>query len=137
MIGTRSKQYSKIIEALNKNDTITIISCNTCVRIATTGGEPKVNELAKKLREDGFNVVDGYLITYPCKDEYFENIKLKKHIDTIIMFSCASGLANASYFYSCCKIVSANDTGGVITVEESISETGEVKKRKKIRRVKV
>ncbi len=137
MIGTRDRKYAKIVEELDKNDTISIISCNTCVRLSGTGGEIKMNELAKQLREDGYNVVDGYLITLPCEDYYFENIELSKHIDTIIMMSCASGYANASYFYPNCKIVSAIDSRGVVVTEEKITEDGEVKKRKKLRRVKV
>ncbi len=137
MIGTRDRKYAKIVDELDKNNNISIISCNTCVRLSDTGGEKRMNELAKQLREDGFNVVDGYLITYPCKDEYFENIELKKNIDTIIMISCASGVANASYYYPNCKIVSANDSRGVVVIEEKITENGEVNKRKKLRRVKV
>ncbi len=137
MIGTRDKKYAKIVNELDKQDTISIISCNTCVRLSDTGGEKKMSELAKQLRKDGYNVVDGYLITYPCKDDYFENIELKKHIDTIIMISCASGVANASYYYPDCKVVSANDSRGVVVIEEDITENGEVNKRKKLRRGKV
>jgi len=137
MIGTRKENYKKIIENLNKNnDVISIISCNTCVRLADTGGEKVMRELATKLMEDSYNVVNGHLITLPCEDHYFENVKLYNHINTIIMLSCASGRANALYHFPNCKIVSAIIDRGVIITEIQTQEDGTVKKQKKIRGVK-
>ena len=72
MIGTRAIRYKKLREKLEEGDVISLIGCNTCPRLSTTGGEDKMEDLVKALREDGFEVVDGYLVTYPCDDAYYK-----------------------------------------------------------------
>jgi len=137
MIGTRATKYDKIKGQLEPGDNITIISCNTCVRLATTGGEEKMKELALKLRGEGFNVIDGFLITYPCDDSYYENIRLSPNVNTIIMLSCSSGYANAQYHYPDVKIIQAVENRGVVINEIVIEDDGTERKKKNIRRVKV
>ena len=67
MNRTRAVKYEIIVEQLEKkSDVISIVSCNTCVRLAKTGGEEKMKNLAMKLMEDGYHVKDGFLITLPC-----------------------------------------------------------------------
>ncbi len=137
MIGTRALRYKKIIEQLDKDDIISVIGCNTCPRLSTTGGEGKMGDLAKSLREDGFEVVDGYLITYPCDDAYYKNIDLSSKVNTIIMLACSSGYANAKYHYPNMKIITAVESRGVISIEVIENEDGTIKRKKKMRRVKV
>lgn len=137
MIGTRAIRYKKIVEQLEEGDIISIIGCNTCPRLSTTGGEDKMGDLATLLRDDGFEVVDGFLITYPCDDAYYKNIDLASKVNTIIMLACSSGYANAKYHYPNMKIVTAVESRGVISIEVTENEDGTVTRKKKMRRVKV
>jgi hypothetical protein len=55
LIVTNSKPYGIIKGKLRKWKKIGIISCNSCARACETGGREKMEELAERLKKDGFN----------------------------------------------------------------------------------
>ena len=116
MNRTRALKLDVIKEHLDKNaDTITLISCNTCVRLAKTGGRQKMAQLAEKLREEGYQVRDGFLVTVPCWDHCMENVKIQPDINTIIVLGCSCAYANIKTHFPDRKIVSAiMDRGTVV-----------------------
>jgi hypothetical protein len=121
MNRTRAIKYEKIIEQLDKEkDIITLISCNTCVRLAKTGGEEKMTQLALKLKEDGYNVKDGFLITLPCWDSCLDNVKIHPTVNTLILPICSCGCANVETRFPECKIVPTVIDRGTI-VEDPVT----------------
>jgi len=116
MNRTRALKLDVIKEHLDKDaDTITLISCNTCVRLAKTGGRQKMAQMAEKLREEGYRVRDGFLVTVPCWDHCMENVKIQPDINTIIVLGCSCAYANIKTHFPDRKIVSAiMDRGTVV-----------------------
>jgi hypothetical protein len=116
MNRTRAVKYKVIAGQLDKNkDIISLISCNTCVRLAKTGGAKKMKELALQLRADGYQVRDGFLITLPCWDHCLENVTLHSIVNTVIVVGCSCACANIAVRFPGLKIVPAVlDRGTVV-----------------------
>lgn len=122
MNRTRALKLDVIKENLDKdNDLITLISCNTCVRLAKTGGREKMRQLSEKLREEGYRVKDGFLVTVPCWDHCLENVKIQPDINTIIVLGCSCASANIKTHFPGRKIVSAIMDRGTVVMDP---ETG-------------
>lgn len=131
MIITEQKPYGMIRTQLTKEDKISIVSCNTCVRICETGGEKAMNELADKLSKDGFTVLNKDLIGAACD---FDQIKDKKvGGNAIIVLACDAGIYNLKKLFPEKKIIPALDTIGLgvwdekgdITLIKSFSDKNE------------
>jgi hypothetical protein len=104
MIFTKALPYSEIKQYLDKNDVITIIGCQSCVRASGCGGEAKMKELALKLRKDGYNVKDGFMVPSSCTPKVLF-AKLGKNINTIISLACSAGMSNIQRYFATYKIV--------------------------------
>lgn len=116
MIFTKSLPYESILQELNKDDVIAIISCNNCVRVAGTGGAEKMKELAFRLRNDGYNVKNGFLITKACPQPYMGTVRLSPLVDKVIVLACNAGWSTANRVFPDMKIVcTTEDVGLLIT----------------------
>jgi len=126
MNKTRPRKYNEIKKLIDvENDVISVISCNTCVRLSNTGGEKKLRMLANRLRKDNVNVVDGFLITMPCVDSYLENVKLHHSVNTLVMLACSCGCANTTTHFPDKKIVPAlQDRGTEIILDVKTNKKG-------------
>lgn len=119
MNKTRPKKYNEITNEIDKEkDIISVVSCNTCTRLSNTGGETKLLMMAKRLKRDGYNVVDAFLITMPCVDFYIENLNINSAVNTLVMLACSCGCANAKVHFPNKKIVPALDDRGTLVVEK-------------------
>ncbi len=128
MIVTKTKPYSKIKSQLKKSDRIGIISCNACARMCNTGGEKRMKELAKKLKRDGFNIVDMDLIGTPCNFSLLNKSQL--HGNVQIALACDAGVYNLKKLFPKHRIIAALETLGV-GVYDSKGKVTLVKKFKK------
>ena len=121
MNRTRAAKFEVITEQLKKDDDIiSIISCNTCVRLAKTGGADKMKQMALKLKEDGYRVHDGFLITLPCWDHCLDNITLHPTVNAVIVLGCSCGCANISVKFPGRKIIPAVMDRGTV-VEDTVT----------------
>ena len=111
MIVTKAFSYSAIKKQLKKSDKIGIISCNACARLCGTGGEKVMLQLVRKLKKDGFNVVDLDLIGTPCNYDLLNKSQL--HGNVQILLACDAGLYNLRKLFPKHKIISANKTLGL------------------------
>ncbi|WP_461204981.1 hypothetical protein [Clostridium sp. DL1XJH146] len=116
MIFTKALDYEDIKVNLNKEeDIITIIGCETCVRVAGSGGQEKMKELALQLRKDGYNVKDGFMVPSACTPKVLF-AKLSKDVNTIISLACGAGTANIGRSFEGYKIIeSVEDIGLMVT----------------------
>ncbi|MFA6866076.1 MAG: hypothetical protein WCR54_01000 [Clostridia bacterium] len=117
MIFTKSKKYEDITSKLDKdNDAIAIIGCETCVRTAGSGGEAKLVSLAKQLKKDGYNVVEGFMIPSTCTPKtYFADVDSK--VNTIVSLACSAGSSNMKRYFPTCKLVESIDDIGLMVTD--------------------
>jgi hypothetical protein len=116
MNRTRAVKYEVIAGQLDKDkDIVSLVSCNTCVRLGKTGGAEKMKQLALKLREEGYQIRDGFLITFPCWDHCLENVSLQPSVNAVVVLGCSCGCANIATRFPGLKIVPAvMDRGTVV-----------------------
>lgn len=118
MLFSNSLEYEKITSNLDKeNDIITIIGCNTCIRVSGAGGPDKMRELAMKLRNDGYNVKDGFMLPITCMEPYLFTVKLKPEVNTIVSLACTAGTSNIKRNFPDHKIVETVDNIGLIIAD--------------------
>lgn len=117
MIFTKALKYEDIKKNLDKDsDIITIIGCETCVRVAGSGGQEKMKELAINLRNEGYNVLDGFMVPSACTPKIFL-AKLNKDVNTIISLACCAGTSNLERCYSGYKIIETTEDIGLMVTD--------------------
>lgn len=117
MIVTQSRPYEDIKAELDKEKTIGIVSCNTCVRFCQTGGRDVMEELSQKLKEDGFKVVDTDLIGAPCMFQELMANQLRAEIT--IVLACKSGFHNLHQAFPNKKLVEGLKTIGLGAIDKN------------------
>jgi len=126
MIFTKSLDIEDIKKDLDKdNDVIAIIGCETCVRVSGSGGDEKMKELALKLRSDGYNVKEGFMIPTACTPKIFL-AKPGRSVNTILSLACSAGTSNLERELSQYKVVRTTEDIGLMihdTVTEAIKIT--------------
>lgn len=116
MMMTKSLDYKDITSKLDKeNDVITIIGCNDCIRVGGAGGPVKFKELAMKLKADGYNVKEGFLLPIACMEPYLFTIKLSHEVNTAIVLSCSAGWSNVKRNYPHLKVIQTVEDLGLMT----------------------
>lgn len=111
MIITKKRPYNGIKKELSKKDKIGVISCNACARMCKTGGREALEELAGKLKNDGFEVVDMDLIGTPCNIDMLEKNQL--HGNAQVALCCDAGIENLKQIFPKNKIIPALKTIGL------------------------
>ena len=111
MIITSSKPYGIIKGMLRKWKKTGIVSCNSCARACETGGRKKMEELAERLKNDGYDIADTDLIPMACNIDLVK--KPEYSSDVLVVLACDAGVYTFQTLFPSKKIVSANDTIGV------------------------
>ncbi|HLC00023.1 MAG TPA: hypothetical protein VJL33_01705 [Candidatus Bathyarchaeia archaeon] len=111
MIVTSSKPYGVVRGMLKKWKKIGIVSCNSCARACETGGKEKMDELAQRLRQDGFNVVDMELLPMACNVDAAR--KPNYQADYLVALACDSGVCTLQSLFPNKVVVPALDTIGL------------------------
>jgi ferredoxin len=111
MIVMSCKPYGIIKGSLKKWKKIGLIACNTCARVCETGGKEKMEELAERLKADGYDVVDTALIPMACNLDLAKKPDLTS--DVLVILACDSGVFTFATIYPSKKVVAANNTLGL------------------------
>jgi len=111
MIVTSSKPYGIIKGMLKKWKKTGIVSCNSCARVCETGGREKMEELAERLKKDGYDVVDTALVPMTCNLDLAK--KPEYHADVLVVLACDSGVYTVQTLFPSKKIVPALNTIGI------------------------
>ncbi len=118
MLFSNSIKYKDLTDQLDKeHDMISIIGCNTCIRVSGAGGPEKMKELASKLKKDGYHIVDGFMLPFGCMEPYLAMVKLNHTVNTVIALSCTAGVSNLKRNYPKLKIVETVDNIGLIVAD--------------------
>ncbi|NLI74316.1 MAG: hypothetical protein GX369_06070 [Euryarchaeota archaeon] len=110
---SRAIPYQEIVNNLNKEEGVAIISCNACANYCRTGGRRAMTNMSSDLEADGFNVVISKVIPKACILTNFDNVSLPDDVDTVLMMACVSGLRAANRVFSDKRIISSNETLGI------------------------
>lgn len=111
MIVTSIKPYGIIRGMLRKWKSVGVVSCNSCARVCETGGKEKMDELANRLKQDGFNVVDTELLPMACNIESAKKPNYKA--DYLVVLACDSGVCTLQSLFPNKVVVQALDTIGL------------------------
>jgi len=111
MIVTSCKPYGIIKGMLKKWKKIGIMSCNSCARACETGGREKMDEIAERLKADGYDVVDTALIPMACNLDLVKKPQLTS--DLLVILACDSGVETFRQLFPTKKIVDALNTLGI------------------------
>ena len=111
MIVTTCKPYGVIRGMLKKWKTVGIVSCNSCARACETGGKEKMEELAARLKQDGFNVLDMEVIPMACNVDAVKKPDYKA--DYLVALACDSGVCTLQSLFPSKIVVQALDTIGL------------------------
>lgn len=125
IVSLRTLTYDELKGKLDKDDKIIIWTCNLCIKLCGTGGEEVGNDLAEKLKADGFNIITMEQIGYACHMVLIRN-RLKEpytkpmfqKADTVIVLTCTDGFEKAERLFSrgkfkMKKIIEASATVGI------------------------
>lgn len=111
MIVTSIKPYGIIRGMLRKWKSVGVVSCNSCARVCETGGKEKMDELANRLKQDGFDVVDTELLPMACNIESAKKPNYKA--DYLVVLACDSGVCTLQSLFPNKIVVQALDTIGL------------------------
>ena len=111
MIVTSLKPYGMIRGMLRKWKTVGVVSCNSCARACETGGKEKMDELANRLRQDGFQVLDTELLPMACNIDAAKKPDYKA--DYLVVLACDSGVCTLQSLFPSKVVVPALDTIGI------------------------
>ena len=111
MIVTCSKPYGVVRGMLKKWKTVGIVACNSCARACETGGKEKLEELATRLKADGFQVVDTELVPLACNVDAMKKPDYKA--DYLVVLACDSGVFTLQSLFPNKVVVPALDTVGL------------------------
>jgi hypothetical protein len=111
LIVTTSKPYGVIRGMLRKWKKIGIVSCNSCARVCETGGKDKMDELAQRLKNDGFDVVDTELVPMACN---MDAVKRPNYLaDMLVALACDSGVCTLQSLCPSKTVIPGLDTIGL------------------------
>ena len=111
MIITSCKPYGVIKGMLKKWKKTGIVSCNSCARACETGGRKKMEELAERLKKDGFEIVDTDLVPMACNIDLVK--KPEYNGDVLLILACDAGVFTYQTLFPSKKIVNALNTIGL------------------------
>ncbi|HKM09445.1 MAG TPA: hypothetical protein VJX93_03025 [Candidatus Methanomethylophilaceae archaeon] len=112
--------YEKITENLKKNDKIAVICCNCCVRFCGSGGVDHMNELASKLKADGYTVTDIIPTAGLCVYDYVRNARVSDGITAVVVSACVAGWTSASRRWTDIKVVPTTETLGLVVGDRRV-----------------
>lgn len=112
--------YAKITENLNKNDKIAVICCNCCVRFCGSGGVVIMNDLASKLRADGYTVTDVIPTAGLCVHDYVRNARVSDGITAVVVSACVAGWTSASRRWTDIKVIPTVNTLGLVVGDRRV-----------------
>jgi len=111
MIVTSAKPYGLVRGMLKKWKKIGIVACNSCARVCETGGKEKMEEMAERLKKDGFEVVDVELVPMACAIDAVKRPTYQA--DMLVSMACDSGLCTLQLLFPSKVVIPANDTIGI------------------------
>lgn len=120
MMFSRQIPYHAITAQLNREETITIVSCNTCARECGVGGVSKADELAERLLRDGYHVTEEIVLPDACSEPTYRKARIKLDADTIIVLACSAGISCVKRMYPAKKVLVVTEDVGLFVTDTEL-----------------
>ncbi|MFX1238452.1 MAG: methylenetetrahydrofolate reductase C-terminal domain-containing protein [Promethearchaeota archaeon] len=96
---TTKKPFEEVLGAIKDAKKIIIVSCGSCAAMCQTGGTEGAQEMAKKLKEKGFEITTVIVPEEVCDNRVIMNDFRKiehdlNNTDAILTLSCGLGVAS-------------------------------------------
>jgi hypothetical protein len=111
VIVTSMKPYGVIKGMLKKWKKHGVIACNSCARHCETGGKAKMEELAERLKQDGYEIVEAEVVPMVCNLAHEK--KPEYDGDILVVLACDAGVFTLQTLFPTKIIVPALNTLGV------------------------
>ncbi len=100
-IITTKKPFEEVLSTLKNSKKITIVSCGSCAAMCQTGGTEGAEEMAQKLKEQGFEITNVIVPEEVCDNRVMmkDIRKIEEDLnntDAILTLSCGLGVASIS-----------------------------------------
>jgi hypothetical protein len=95
------KALEELLEYLKGQDKVFLVGCNECATVVQVGGEPQIEEMAAKLKEQG-KTVTGSVIGEPgchmlgLRKQFREHREEIEAADALLVLSCGTGAQTAA-----------------------------------------
>jgi len=115
---TRRRPIDEIMKELRRDDTIGILTCNTCSRYMGTGGVASQDWIKSELKKEGYRPAEDYIFVCPCaQDAVKKHIHFSEKTSVIISQACSAGALSAKLNFPDKRVISANvDAGEAVVV---------------------
>ncbi len=120
MMFSRQIPYPAITAQLTREETITIVSCNTCARECGVGGVAKADELAERLLCDGYHVTDEIVLPDACSEPMYRKARIKFDTDAIIVLACSAGISCVKRLYPTKKVLVVTEDVGLFVTDTEL-----------------
>lgn len=97
MVVTTPKEFPQILSALGEGRRWVVVGCAECAAVCQTGGSAQVEELVRRLEEEGREVLASVSLASPC-DRRLSRRELKRvemeltASDGVVCLSCGGGV---------------------------------------------
>ncbi|HQK93710.1 MAG TPA: hypothetical protein PLD23_09405 [Armatimonadota bacterium] len=112
---TEAVPYEEIVAQLEPGEKVALVTCNTCVRVCETGGEAFMEEMARRLRADGFEVTDEVVTITACNRDYVFDAPMSGRQTATIVLACDVGWMAVVQRFRDRKCVKACKTTGLMS----------------------
>ena len=122
-VTARRYTYEDLKSKLMPGERILVLSCDSCAKLNNgLGGGEGAEKLARKLRDDGFDVIHQELLNVACSPgelkERLTGMKVRKLFegaDVIIPLSCSAGIERVKEAVPKLRILRVTETLGLGT----------------------
>jgi len=115
MIISRKREFSKLIENIEKYKSLFLVGCSECASLCSTGGEEEIRELTGALESEGKVVTGGVVAKTGCqvlgtKKELKDCKEAIDKADCILVMSCGAGTQAVVEIFQDKPVYPTNDT---------------------------
>ncbi len=109
--------YEDIKSQLSKDDRIAVVTCNSCPRFCGAGGVGKVDELARKLRKDGYIVTDQMVLVAACLNDHVMNARFSEGITAVVVLACEAGWSSVKQRFREKNVIQGTNSMGLVCID--------------------
>jgi len=120
MMFARLIPYKEITTQLDKEDTIAVISCNSCARECGVGGVSKADELVEILMRDGYDVTEEIVLQDACSEPVYRKARIRLEADTVIVLACSAGISCVKRLFPKKKVLTVTEDVGLFVTETEL-----------------
>ena len=115
MIISTNKPYEEIKRFLEQDKRIFIFGCGRCATVCKSGGAEQVEEMKKRLEEEGKIVTGTTIFTPACtlsktKESLDEFMEILENTDAVLSMACGDGTQTVAKLLRNTPVYPANDT---------------------------